>query len=186
MQEGRVTAMTGNAIWQNGAALREQMRLIFVSVLSPILAFYTPLSGFLVALICMFGFNIWCGMRADGVSIKRCKNFSMKKFKQSLVELTLYLVIIILVYTVMSLMGDRDVSLTVVKSLSYVFMYVYLQNAFRNLILAYPTCTALHIIYHIIRLEFRRAMPEHIKEVVERYERENKEGSEATDSSAAQ
>lgn len=153
-----------------GSVAREQFRLIFITTISPLLGFYTPLKTFLLALILMFGFNIWCGMRADGVAISRCKNFSMKKFKHALVELTLYLIIITIIYTVMTLMGDRDTSLTVVKSLSYVFMYVYAQNAFRNLIIAYPTVTAFHMIYHIIRLEFKRALPTHIREVVARFD----------------
>lgn len=161
-----ITALTNNSL------AREQLRLIFVATLSPIAGFYTPLKGFLLALVCMFGFNIWCGMRADGVVITRCKNFSMKKFKQSLIELLLYLLIITVIYTVMTLVGDKDTALVVVKSLTYVFMYVYLQNAFRNLILAYPERTAFHMVYHIIRLEFKRALPEHIKEVVERCEKE--------------
>ncbi|WP_236707617.1 hypothetical protein [Bacteroides cellulosilyticus] len=43
-------------------------------------------------------FNIWCGMRADGVSIVRCQNFKWSKFKNALAELLLYLVIIEVVF----------------------------------------------------------------------------------------
>ena len=53
----------------------DQIRIIFVSMFSSLLAYLTPTKGFLIALVIMFGFNIWCGMRADGVSIIRCKNF---------------------------------------------------------------------------------------------------------------
>ena len=48
----------------------DQIRIIFVSMFSSLLAYLTPTKGFLIALIIMFGFNIWCGMRADGVSIR--------------------------------------------------------------------------------------------------------------------
>lgn len=48
---------------------QEQIRLLMVSTCSPILAFLTPTSGFLTALVFMFVFNIICGMRADGVSV---------------------------------------------------------------------------------------------------------------------
>ena len=75
----------------------------------------------------------------------------------------------------MCLQGDKNISLIVVKTLSYIFEYVYLQNAFRNLVIAYPRRMVLHIIYHVIRLEFTRAMPEHIREIIERYEREHPE-----------
>lgn len=150
----------------------EQLRILFVSVCSPILAFYTPTKGFIYALVIMFAFNIWCGMRADGVSITRCKNFSFSKFKNALVELLLYVLINQTIYSVMVMANDASEAVIVVKTLTYVFMYVYLQNSFKNLIIAYPTNKAYRIIYHIIRLEFKRAMPSHVQEVINRVERE--------------
>ena len=53
-----------------------QIRQIVVTISSAILAFATPTEGFVLALVIAFGFNIFCGMRADGVSVVRCKNFS--------------------------------------------------------------------------------------------------------------
>jgi hypothetical protein len=49
---------------------------------------------------------------------------------------------------------------------------VYLQNAFKNLITAYPKNKAFRIIYHLIRFEFKRAMPSHVQEVIGRIENE--------------
>ena len=63
----------------------DQIRIIFVSMFSSLFAYLTPTKGFLIALVVMFGFNIWCGMRADGVSIVRCRNFKWSKFKNALV-----------------------------------------------------------------------------------------------------
>ena len=108
----------------------DQIRIIFVSMFSSLLAYLTPTKGFLIALVVMFGFNIWCGMRADGVSIIRCKNFKWDKFKNALVELLLYLIIIEVVFSFMTLIGDGENSLLVIKTITYVFSYVYLQNAF--------------------------------------------------------
>jgi hypothetical protein len=51
-------------------------------------------------------------------------------------------------------------------------MSVYLQNAFRNLIIAYPKNVAIRVIYHIIRLEFTRALPSHIQPIIDRLEKE--------------
>ena len=120
----------------------------------------------------MFAFNIWCGMRADGVSIVRCKNFSWGKFKNVLAELLLYLIIIEVVFIFMNSIGDGDSVLIVIKTITY----VYLQNAFKNLIIAYPKNKAFRIIYHLIRFEFKRAMPSHVQGVIERIENEiNKE-----------
>lgn len=150
----------------------EQWRIIIISTVSPVLGYLTPTKGFVYALIVMFAFNIWAGMRADGVAIVRCKNFSFRKFKNALCELLLYLFIVEAIFVIMKNCGDGQAAIVVVKTLTYVFMYVYLQNAFRNLIVAYPKELALRIIYHVIRLEFARALPSHLQPIIERLEKE--------------
>lgn len=150
----------------------EQWRVIVVSTVSPVLGYLTPTNGFVYALVIMFAFNIWAGMRADGVAIVRCKNFSFRKFKNALGELLLYLFIVEAIFVIMKSCGDDQAAIVVVKTLTYVFMYVYLQNAFRNLIVAYPKELALRIIYHVIRLEFARALPSHLQPIIERVEKE--------------
>lgn len=150
----------------------ENMRIILVTSFSPILGYFTPTKGFVFSLVMMFSFNIWAGMRADGVSIVRCKNFSFRKFKNALCELILYLFIVEIIFIIMKNCGDDQAAIVVVKSLTYVFMYVYLQNAFRNLIIAYPRELALRTIYHIIRLEFTRALPSYLQPIIDRLEKE--------------
>ena len=102
----------------------EQWRMIFATSLSPILAYLTPTAGFMYALVIMFAFNIWAGMRADGVSVKHCKNFRFSKFKNALAELLLYVTIIHVIYSVMLQCGDNEAAKIVIKSLTYVFMYI--------------------------------------------------------------
>lgn len=150
----------------------EQGRLISISCISPVLAYITPTLDFMIALILMFALNIWAGMRADGISITRCKNFSFKKFKNALCELFLYLLIINIVYTIFVKLGDIKVGQVILKSLTYVFLWVYAQNTFRNLIIAYPRNVALRVVYHIIRLEFTRALPSYIQPIIKRLDDE--------------
>lgn len=150
----------------------EQWRIIAISTVSPLFGYVTPTKGFVYALVVMFAFNIWAGMRADGVAIVRCKNFSFRKFKNALCELLLYLFIVEAIFTIMKNCGDDQAAIVVVKSLTYVFMYAYLQNAFRNLIKAYPKKVALRIIYHVIRLEFTRVLPGYWQPIIEKYQRE--------------
>lgn len=38
--------------------------MIFATTASPLLAYLTPTAGFMYALVIMFAFNIWAGMRA--------------------------------------------------------------------------------------------------------------------------
>ena len=150
----------------------EQWRMIFATTASTLFAYLTPTAGFMYALVIMFAFNIWAGMRADGVAIVRCKIFSFRKSKNALCELLLYLFIVEIIFVIMKNCGDDQAAIVVVKSLTYVFMYVYLQNAFRNLIIAYPRELALRIIYHVIRLEFTRALPSHLQPIIDRLEKE--------------
>lgn len=150
----------------------EQWRIIAISTVSPLFGYLTPTKGFVYALVVMFAFNIWAGMRADGVAIVRCKNFSFRKFKNALCELLLYLFIVESIFVIMKNCGDDQAAIVVVKSLTYVFMYVYLQNAFRNLIVAYPRNLALRIIYHVIRLEFTRVLPGYWQPIIKKYQRE--------------
>lgn len=151
----------------------EQWRIIVISTISPLFGYLTPTKGFVYALIIMFAFNIWAGMRADGITVVRCKNFSFRKFKNALCELFLYLFIMEIIFIIMKNCGDDQAAIIIIKSLDYVFMYVYLQNSFRNLIKAYPTKVVLHIIYHVIRLEFTRVLPGYWQSIIERYQREH-------------
>lgn len=47
----------------------EQWRMIAISTVSSLFGYVTPTKGFVYALVVMFAFNIWAGMRADGVAI---------------------------------------------------------------------------------------------------------------------
>ena len=146
----------------------EQWRLIAVAMITPILGYYAPLSTFMEALGVMWTFSVIAGMRADGVTIIRCKNFQLKKFRRALWELFLYLAIMILIYTFVERLNERDLGVKLNKYLTIVFGYVYLQHGFKNLIIAYPKKVALRIVYHAIRLEFARMLPDYWKPIMEK------------------
>jgi len=134
--------------------------------------------GFFITLIIMFAFNIFCGMRADGITMKRCRNFSMKKFGNSLIELFLYLLIIQVLFTAMHNMGDGSEALILIKTISYVFCYVYFQNGLKNLINAYPPNRGFRIIYHIIRFEFKKIVPGYMNDIMSKVNEEMKNKEE--------
>ena len=158
----------------------ENIRLVATSCLSYAFGWLMPTKGFVLALVLTFAFNMWAGMRADGVSIARCKNFSFSKFKNALVEIVLYLVIIEMVFTIMASCGDNKAALVTAKSITYVFIYVYMQNSFKNLVKAYPRKMALRVIYHLLRFEFTRALPSYLKPIIERVEKEIEKNEKST------
>ncbi len=150
----------------------DQLRVIGASLCSWLLAYVTPAGGFIFALVLFALFNIWCGMRADGVSVESCRNFRWGKFRAAIAEMFLAVALVLLLSVGMGAMGDVTEALVVVKAMTYVFCYVYMQNSIKNLIIAYPRNVSLRIIYHLIRFEFKRAMPSQVKGVVERIEAE--------------
>ena len=151
---------------------QEQLRLMLVSAISPILAFLTPTSGFITALVFMFGFNFICGMRADGVnlSVNGVRRFTMLKFISAVQELILYILVITVIFSSVAKMGDHDAAVLSAKTITYVFMYVYLSNGFKNLCISYPDNKSFRLIYHIIRFEFKRLMGERAAKIVEEHE----------------
>lgn len=156
---------------------QEQLRLMLVSAISPILAFLTPTSGFITALVFMFVFNIICGMRADGVSVsvRGIQRFTIFKFISALQEFLLYMMIIVVLFSAVTKMGDKDAAIMCAKTITYVFMYVYLCNGFRNLCTTYPKNKGFKLIYHIIRFEFKRLMGEHAAKIIEEQEEKEKQ-----------
>lgn len=156
---------------------QEQLRLMLVSAISPILTFLTPTSGFITALVFMFVFNIICGMRADGVSVsvRGIQRFTIFKFISALREFLLYMMIIVVLFSAVTKMGDKDAAIMCAKTITYVFMYVYLCNGFRNLCTTYPKNKGFKLIYHIIRFEFNRLMGEHAAKIIEEQEEKEKQ-----------
>ena len=128
----------------------EQVRLVIISAISSLLAILTPTGGFVVALVIGFGFNIFCGMRADGVSIVRCKNFSWTKAQRAILELALYFTIIYAIYSIVYACGDKKEAVFAAKILTYIFDYAYICNGFKNLIITYPKNVIFRVIYHLI------------------------------------
>lgn len=53
----------------------EQWRIIAISTVSLLFGYLTPTKGFVYALVVMFAFNIWPGMRAGDCAMKIKNDF---------------------------------------------------------------------------------------------------------------
>lgn len=147
----------------------EQIRAIGTLIISTLAAIISPTASMMTALTIACMFNIWSGMRADGVSIIRCSNFKWSKFGRALYEFALILVVIELVRGIMYLCGDADASLYPVKVLTYAISIYYFQNAMKNLVKAYPHSKELWILYLFIRFEWKKALPNNVSDKIEQY-----------------
>lgn len=159
----------------------EQVRMVCTLLTSTILAIVTPTGTFVAALTLASMFNVWAGMRADGVSVIRCKRFSWDKFLRALCEFMVTLVVLELIRGIMYLCGDDGVSLYPVKILTYAACVIYLQNALKNLVKAYPKNKILWVVYLFIRCEWRKALPANVDAMLKRYEQHvanNEKGKE--------
>lgn len=144
------------------------IKSIWAYLICAFTAALTPTANFVLVtcLACMF--NLWCGMRADGVTNIRCKNFSWKKFRYALAELAIFLLVMELISLLVHLMGDASASIYMCKIIAYCISYCYIDNGLKNICKAYPTSKGLWMVYLIVHLDFKRILK--IEELINRYE----------------
>lgn len=145
----------------------EQIRSFFVGVICSLIAAVNPTKGFVMALALAWAWNVWCGMRADGVINRKCKNWSWKKFSYSLLELAAFLSVIELVALITYNCGDGEAGLYACKTINYIFAWSCFENGLKNLCKAHPNTKALWMVYLFIRLEFTKIL--RIDGIVEMY-----------------
>lgn len=137
-----------------------------------LLAAVTPTVQFVTAVVVTAFFNVWCGMRADGVVNIRCRNFSWRKFTYALMELLAILFVIEVIAIVCHTMGDTEVSMYACKTTAYLIVYCYMDNGLKNLCKAYPKTRGLWYLYLFVHLDFRRLV--RIEELMTRYDEHTK------------
>lgn len=151
----------------------ELLRHLVVSIGAAIISYFTPTHGFITALTLAFAFNIFCGIQADKVEHRHDKGvFKFAKVWKALLEYVIYIGIMHGVYQVMHNMGDSKEGIMVAKIITYILLYGYAVNCFKNLIVAYPTNTTIRTLYHLMRLEFKRILPASISDSYDRAEQE--------------
>lgn len=148
----------------------ENLRYVFVSMASVFLSVFPYTSNFILALLMLYGFNVFCGMCADGITIRNCKQFRIKKFRASLIELFIYVLIVKVVHNSVMLCDSESTAMYAARVITLILCYVYLRNSFRNLVVTYPMNIGYRIIYYTISLEFTKIMPEKLNEIIKREE----------------
>lgn len=146
----------------------EKIRLLVTVVFGMITGAVASTGGLVFALSLAWIFNMWCGMRADGITIITCKNFSWGKFLRAVTEFILLLCILELIAIITYVCGDPDIGFFACKTLNYAFIVMYLENSLKNLTKAYPKNKKIWIVYLFIRLDFKRILK--INELLIQYE----------------
>ena len=140
-------------------------------------AYFDSTFTFMIALFAAFIFNILAGLRADEVKFTmwRLANFDGNKFKDSLKEFLLIVVITYFLKGIMDLMQHNEKSVYAVQILVWIALYYYLRNSLRNLSKAYPKIKWIVVVYHLFSFQFGKVMPESVNKAIEKAEEdENK------------
>lgn len=143
----------------------KELQPIFVAFISMICAYFESTTGFMLALLLGFVFNIIAGFRADEVKFVmwRLCNFQGNKFKDSLIELTLIVVVTYFLKLMADLMNHGDKGLFIVECLVWVALYNYIRNGLRNLSKAYPKNRWIRFVSALVSFHFNEIAPDSVK-----------------------
>jgi hypothetical protein len=146
-----------------------------MGLVSIVAAYFDSTSTFMFALFMAFLFNILAGLRADEVKFTmwRLVNFDGHKFKDSLKELGLIVVITYFLKGLMDLMQHNEKSVYAVQILVWIALYYYVRNSLRNLSKAYPKIHWIVVVYHLFSFQFGKLMPDSVNKAIEKTEKES-------------
>lgn len=151
------------------------MQTPLMGFVSCVAAYFDSTYTFMIALFAAFLFNILAGMRADEVQFKmwRLVGYDGNKFKDSLKELGLIVVITYFLKALIDLMKYNEKSVYAVQVLVWIALYYYVRNSLRNLSVAYPKIKWIVVVYHLFSFQFGKMMPEGVNEAIEKTEKES-------------
>lgn len=163
-------------------AIWDFIRACTIATISAATAYFESTYTFIIALFLAFIGNILAGFEADEVKIKLKRifppvmlfdNFSGNKFKDSLAEFALILIVIYSVKGLFDLMKVSDSSYVAVQAMMGIAIYVYLRNSLRNLKTAYPKILFFKILYALVALKFKDFFGEEVSNIVNEEEEKN-------------
>ena len=134
------------------------VKLTSATIVSALIAYIQPLHKAMFALLYIFIINMVFGILSD-IIVNR-KRLSTKKFMLSMAYAAIYLSVIVSVYVVGEKMGDVWEALFIDKTLTYVFIYFYVANIFKNLKALFPRNRPIAFLDYILHLEVLKRIPE--------------------------
>ncbi len=120
----------------------------FITAMSSVLM---PVKETLILLFISFVFNIITGIITD-VHVNKAK-FDLKKAFNAITQLTFYATCVVFLNYGSSLIEEKDIGLIAVKWLTYIVVYFYLTNIFKNARQVYPRSQAINFIYELLSTE---------------------------------
>lgn len=158
----------------------KDIQVPLLTLVSVIAAYFDSTSTFMIALFAAFLFNILAGLRADDVKFTmwRLVNFDGHKFKDSLKELLLIVLITYFLKGIIDLMQHNEKSVYAVQILVWIALYHYVRNSLRNLSKAYPRIKWIVIVYHLFSFQFGKLMPDTVNKAIEKAQKGIQDGED--------
>jgi hypothetical protein len=157
----------------------ENLKSYIATLLVLLTAFLTTARFAIILLSILFISNILVGIITDVLVLGG--RFNFKKFLRATMEFLVYICIIAGVVIVAYLQNEKSLGTYAMTALSWLFVYAYCTNIFKNLIRSFPTSVVINFIYYVISFEVIKKIP-YFKEFIEakaKAEAEAKEKAEA-------
>lgn len=123
----------------------------FWLIVTALSAVFDPVENVLKLLFIAFIFNIFTGIIAD-VHVNKA-SFSLKKAFNAVTQLLFYMACVVFLDYGSKLIEEQAIGAISVKWLTYIVVYFYLTNIFRNASLVYPSNQAILFIYELLSTE---------------------------------
>lgn len=129
----------------------EKIKELFWLIIGTLSSVLMPVRETLIFLFISFVFNIFTGIVTD-IHVNKAK-FNLKKAFSSISQLTFYATCVVFLNYGTSLIGEENIGVIAVKWLTYIVVYFYLTNIFKNARQVYPNNLAINFIYELLSTE---------------------------------
>ncbi|MEL7600555.1 MAG: hypothetical protein AAGU18_10730 [Proteiniphilum sp.] len=129
----------------------ERIKELFWLVVGALSSVLMPVRETLILLFVSFVFNIITGIITD-VHVNKAK-FDLKKAFNAVSQLTFYATCVVFLNYGTTLIHEVNIGIVAVKWLTYIVVYFYLTNIFKNARQLYPGNQAITFIYELLSTE---------------------------------
>lgn len=135
----------------------EDLRTIIVVSLSSLMAYLSPINGILFAVTLAFVINFIIGY-ITGMRIDK-EDFDFKKAFSCIKEACVFFMVVASVYTIGEHLNNSGEALMSISVVTYVVLYFYAVNVFKNLKRLFPNSQWIAFCYWLISFEFMKKVP---------------------------
>lgn len=135
----------------------DEIKILFVGVLSAVCSFFAPITDYVFALTIVFLFDFLAGLISS--ILVNNEKFKFSKFRRCLIDIMVYFIIITGIYAVGEFTHKPDGAIQCASGVMFVIIYYYAVNIFRNLTLLMPNNQPINFIYHVLSFEMLNKYP---------------------------